>query len=420
MFSPELQKLIEASLTDGVLTDKERAIIRKRAMLEGADPDEVDLLLDSELQKLQLKQEAAVKKVKKCPNCGEIIPAMAVKCPTCGIELSGLESNKIVEYFSKGIKDGEADFVRSFAIPNNADDLYELTVFISNAAKSSSMDDDVKDALKQKLNECTDKIKILFPNDERFKKVLSSTKLNFWQKMSSGTKGGIIFFAVVVFICWGLYHCAFGGTSHIDEIRDDVEEAIKDNDTEKAASLLRKTKSYYKEDLVPQYQRLINMYIAKDDVQGAINVVTEFGQPEYMKVDELRTAYRGFYTSIYDYYLNKGDEANAVRYSPSNVSLMFLDLEQKEMEENKPSTTQPTQSSTQTPTPAEQVENTESDEETTSSTTTADEEESGDETSETEDGGIKSKVKEKYHKLKDKAAGATKSAIQKMKDKLDE
>ena len=52
MFSEDLQKLIEASLVDGVITDQERAVIRKRALLEGVDPDEVDLMLDAEVQKI--------------------------------------------------------------------------------------------------------------------------------------------------------------------------------------------------------------------------------------------------------------------------------------------------------------------------------------------------------------------------------
>lgn len=84
MFSEDLQKLIEASLVDGVITDQERAVIRKRALLEGVDPDEVDLMLDAEVQKIRKKQEEAVAKVKKCPACGEIIPALSGVCPSCG------------------------------------------------------------------------------------------------------------------------------------------------------------------------------------------------------------------------------------------------------------------------------------------------------------------------------------------------
>lgn len=88
MFSKELQQLIEASLVDGVLTDQERAVIRKRALLDGVDPDEVDVLLDAELQRIRQKQEEAVAKVKKCPNCGEIIPALSGVCPSCNYVIS--------------------------------------------------------------------------------------------------------------------------------------------------------------------------------------------------------------------------------------------------------------------------------------------------------------------------------------------
>lgn len=99
MFSNELQQLIEASLVDGVLTDQERAVIRKRALLDGVDPDEVDVLLDAELQRIRQKQEEAVAKVKKCPNCGEIIPSLSAVCPSCGhiVNKDGKENRDLME-----------------------------------------------------------------------------------------------------------------------------------------------------------------------------------------------------------------------------------------------------------------------------------------------------------------------------------
>ena len=51
MFSEELNKLIEAAFVDGVLTDKEKAIIMKHAIAEGVDPDEMEMILDAEVQK---------------------------------------------------------------------------------------------------------------------------------------------------------------------------------------------------------------------------------------------------------------------------------------------------------------------------------------------------------------------------------
>ena len=48
----ELQALIQQYLTDGVLTDKERTVILKKAEGMGLDRDEIDLYLDAEVQKL--------------------------------------------------------------------------------------------------------------------------------------------------------------------------------------------------------------------------------------------------------------------------------------------------------------------------------------------------------------------------------
>lgn len=88
MFSVELKKLIEASLVDGVLTETERAAIIKRAIIEGNDPAEVNILLDAELQQLRNKKQAAAPKVNKCPACGEILPPLTRICPTCGYTVS--------------------------------------------------------------------------------------------------------------------------------------------------------------------------------------------------------------------------------------------------------------------------------------------------------------------------------------------
>ena len=45
----ELEKLIDFALADGVITDKEREIIRKKAEKIGEDPDEAEMILDAKL-----------------------------------------------------------------------------------------------------------------------------------------------------------------------------------------------------------------------------------------------------------------------------------------------------------------------------------------------------------------------------------
>ena len=109
MISEELKQLIEASLVDGVLMPNERAVILKRAMLEGIDADEVNLLLDAEVQKVKLKKQAQGPKINKCPACGEPIPALTGICPACGavIENGGdpkdRELDFLIEQMNRGL-----------------------------------------------------------------------------------------------------------------------------------------------------------------------------------------------------------------------------------------------------------------------------------------------------------------------------
>lgn len=107
MFSEALKQLIEASLVDGVLTPEERAVVLKRAMLEGIDADEANLLIDAELQKIKLQKQAKAPKVNKCPACGEILPALTGICPSCGnvvdSNVHNHELDFLIEQMSRGL-----------------------------------------------------------------------------------------------------------------------------------------------------------------------------------------------------------------------------------------------------------------------------------------------------------------------------
>lgn len=97
----ELQALIDQYLTDGVLTDKERAVILKKAEGMGIDRDEIDLYLDAEVQKIDQATDAAARrqKGKTCPYCGGSIPQLADKCPHCGENITAEASNELQEIF---------------------------------------------------------------------------------------------------------------------------------------------------------------------------------------------------------------------------------------------------------------------------------------------------------------------------------
>ena len=54
MFSERLEFLIHNAVEDGQVTEKERAVIIRRAQAEGEDLDEVDIYIQSLLQKKEM------------------------------------------------------------------------------------------------------------------------------------------------------------------------------------------------------------------------------------------------------------------------------------------------------------------------------------------------------------------------------
>lgn len=83
MYSEALKQLIDAALTDGVITEQERQVIKKKAIAENVDPDEIDVYLNSEIQRINMQKQQSTGII-KCPACGEIVPPLTGVCPSCG------------------------------------------------------------------------------------------------------------------------------------------------------------------------------------------------------------------------------------------------------------------------------------------------------------------------------------------------
>lgn len=148
MYSKELEELIESVLADGVITDQERAVLRKRAQASGEDPDEVMIVVEGRLAKM--KKEAKPTKEKRgnvtiCPNCGAEVEAGAAKCKECGYvftnvcaaasinnlfkQLTAIESKRTEDNKDK-IFNQASSLVKAFPIPTAKEDLLE---FVSTA-----------------------------------------------------------------------------------------------------------------------------------------------------------------------------------------------------------------------------------------------------------------------------------------------
>ena len=77
LFSARLEAMITAALQDGVLTDKERELLKRRAEKEGEDWDEVEMIIEARLAKIQpastLPQSPAIE------NLGKLVDISAVE-----------------------------------------------------------------------------------------------------------------------------------------------------------------------------------------------------------------------------------------------------------------------------------------------------------------------------------------------------
>lgn len=60
LFSPRMEALINSALRDGVLTDQEKAVLKRRAEKEGEDWDEIEMIINSRLPR---QEQASPKKV---------------------------------------------------------------------------------------------------------------------------------------------------------------------------------------------------------------------------------------------------------------------------------------------------------------------------------------------------------------------
>lgn len=199
MFSKEMEALIEATLQDGVLTDQEKAVLVKRAQKEGIDIDELDIYIQSILQKRHqaeaeedAKADRATKigSVRRCPNCGYNVPSGFAACPQCGQTFNATETTGSWEKLQDQInsmKQGSSwdinlgrrkdEVISTFPVPNTRADLLEFLSSLQPKAKNKKRPFLETDAGAENASpyaywllycNCINKARISFANDSSF------------------------------------------------------------------------------------------------------------------------------------------------------------------------------------------------------------------------------------------------------------
>ncbi len=173
--NPELERLIDFALADGILTDKEKEILYKKAKGLDVDIDEFEMILNGKLhiKQKEMQQEANLKiaptsppslpsqqqtnkegDIKKCPSCGAPVNSFTSKCNECGHEFRNIAGNKsatslfqlLTEAEDKirterlnlkgvynpaiqtqmAIGTAQATIINSFPVPNSKEDILEF------------------------------------------------------------------------------------------------------------------------------------------------------------------------------------------------------------------------------------------------------------------------------------------------------
>lgn len=223
MYNEKLEALIEAALTDGVLTAKEKQVLYKKAQTLGVDLDEFEMVLNSRLAKVEKEEQKQANanapktsyrgERRTCPNCKALVGELDMRCPYCGYELTGAENStyeklnnridKIHEDFrrqqeivlkesSYTLKDSDenvsnnakhglvksenvaiANAIIATAIPNAKADLFEFATAMYANMVNPNIYKEVGSAYFSKYNEAILKIKLLFKNDPSFVEILA-------------------------------------------------------------------------------------------------------------------------------------------------------------------------------------------------------------------------------------------------------
>lgn len=323
MYSKELEELIDSVLADGVVTDQERAVLRKRALACGEDPDEVMIVVDGRLAKMKKSASPAIPatekrgNIVKCPNCGAPIEAGAVKCKECGYVFTNVKANNTAKEFAIMLEqriqkvryDGDKtninkvnEFIKNYPLPTGKEDLLEFIASLDARRRSKS---NYQEAYNAKYQECVTKAKTLFAGDSDVTSLLAQTEKGYRAHTFIASviqHKKIIFIAiVVVLLLKGCIYALDADTTGWDKVSD----AIKEQNTTEVINLIGEIDEYY----LAGHKGEIQIYMQRLITEGKIKEANELG-------DAVKLAAPKTYITkpLHDYYLNQGDATNAEKY----------------------------------------------------------------------------------------------------------
>ena len=152
LYSERIEALIDAALVDGEISDKERAVLIKRAKEEGLDLDEFEMVLNAKgFERNTVKQGVIVTREESVPSDHGL----------------GLIGEKVTSAISSLLRPTQQDELISddidthFSIPNTKEALLEFMSSLRPKLRTSERYVDL-------YEECVIKVKRQFPDDPSF------------------------------------------------------------------------------------------------------------------------------------------------------------------------------------------------------------------------------------------------------------
>lgn len=217
MISKELEEMIDNAIQDGVITEKERRVLLKKAELENYDKEEFELLLNTRLnkRKAELKKELmeSLSPTNKMSENGNMSNPLLTSSKKLFVGIQNIEEkwNPIIEEESyrerKNKYEAEKkkevkDFIKLFPVPSDKEDLLD---FISSlgAIRHSPI---YEEEYFYKFNEALNKAKTNYSNDPQYVPLIERYSKFSWENLSDNYRFLFVFATgVVLFLLYLLF-----------------------------------------------------------------------------------------------------------------------------------------------------------------------------------------------------------------------
>lgn len=327
MYNEKIEALIKAALADGVLTEKEKQVLFRRAQEQGIDLDEFEMVLDARLVKFKKAEEEKAKSsapksnklgdVKKCPSCGAIVQSYQGVCGECGYAFENIGANAVVSELSSLLRKANdpqkmTGIIDTYPVPMDKGALIAFITWLR--PQSFDFSNPLVESYLKKYDECISKVRLAFSTDKDFlplieqyekdKKDIKRKKLLSITKKLLKNKWFWTGVAILTLLCIIIL------PEVNEEIRKKEHErcsaamlkAIKEGNLDKALELYTGYSGAL--GLLTEVDLLLSEYVEKGDIKSAEHILKLTGaRLDGSPINEYDEKLNEIATKVYMYYI---------------------------------------------------------------------------------------------------------------------